>query len=127
MYRERRIWSNAKKAKYNNYIYDSNFEADYAAELDLLLKAGEIKKWERQVNIPLEVNGYLICNYKIDFIVYHNDDIIEYVEIKGIAFPVWKLKWKIFEALYGDKPNVKLTVIKQKSNWNMRKLKKVVK
>jgi hypothetical protein len=125
MYREKRIWSNAKSANYNGYTYQSKFEAGYAQSLDLLLTANEIKKWERQINLPLEVNGYKVCDYKIDFIVYHNDGLIEYVECKGIAFPVWRLKWKLFEALYGDKPDVKLTVIKQKNNWTMRKIKKV--
>lgn len=124
MYREKRIWSNAKKANYNGYIYDSKFEAHQAYELDMLMRAGEIKSWERQVNLPLKVNGYKVCDYKIDFIAYHNDDIIEYIEVKGIAFPVWRLKFKLFEALYSDKPNVKLTVIKQKNNWSMRKLRK---
>jgi hypothetical protein len=125
VYREKRIWSNAKSSNYNGYIYQSKFEAGYARDLDLLQKAGEIQRWEKQVNIPLIVNGYEVCKYKIDFIVYHNDGIKEYIECKGIAFPVWRLKWKLFEAIFGDLVNVKLTVIKQKNNWNMRRIKKV--
>ena len=72
-----------------------------------------------------EVNGYLVCKYRIDFVVIHNDGLIEYVELKGYPFPLGMLKFKLFEAIYSDKPNVKITMIKQKNNWNMRKLKKV--
>ena len=127
MYREKRIWSNAKRKTYNGYTYDSGFEANEAYKLDMLQKAGEILNWERQVNLSLEVNGYKVCDYKIDFIVTHNDGLIEYIECKGIAFPAWRIKFKLFEALYCEKPNVKITVVKQKNNWNMRKLKKVEK
>lgn len=110
-YYQKTYFKNAKKSEYKGSIYDSKFEANYAAELDLLLKAGEIIKWERQVKIPLIVNGYIICNYYIDFVVYRDGET-EYVECKGYPTEVWKLKWKIFEALY-DKPENKLTVIMQ--------------
>ena len=101
----------SNKCIYNKNIYHSRFEAKYAQELDLRLKAKDIAGWERQIKIPLEVNGYLICNYYIDFVIYHNDEIIEYVECKGFSTDLWKIKWKLFEALYGDKEGIKLTVI----------------
>lgn len=125
MYIQKRRWTTAKKQEYNGSRYDSGFEARYAADLDLMLRAGKIVSWERQVKIPLDVNGYHICNYYIDFKVYHKDKTIEYVETKGYATDVWKMKWKIFEALYANKPNVRLTVVKQANNFNLRKLKKV--
>lgn len=125
MYLQKTKWSTAKKQTYNNQKYDSGFEAGYAAELDLRVKAKDIKSWERQVKIPLDVNGYHIANYYIDFIIHHLDGITEYVETKGYATDVWRMKWKIFEALYGDKPDVVLTVVKQANNFNLRKLKKV--
>lgn len=113
----------AKKQEYDGFHYDSKFEASYAVELDLRVRAGDIKSYEKQVNIPLIVNGYIVCWYRIDFIVYHNDGTTEYVETKGYAMPVWKLKWKIFEAMYSDLPGVTLTVVKQ-GKFNMRKIKK---
>lgn len=125
MYFQKTKWSTAKKQIYNNQKYDSGFEAGYAAELDLRQKAKQIKSWERQVKIPLDVNGYHIANYFIDFVVYHLDGITEYVEIKGYATETWRLKWKIFEALYCDKPDVVLTVVKQTNNFTLRKPKKV--
>lgn len=96
---------------------DSKFEAGKAQELELLKRAGEIKDFQEQVKIPLEVNGYHICNYYIDFVVEHNDGITEYLEMKGLAMPVWKMKWRLFEALYSDKPDVKLTVEYQGKSW----------
>ncbi len=100
VYYQKNKWATAKKQVYDGNRYDSGFEAGYAAELDLRLKAKDIKSWERQVKIPLEVNGYHICNYFIDFVVYHNDGTTEYVETKGLASYSRKLKWMIFEANY---------------------------
>lgn len=124
IYIEKRRGSTARKQEYNGSTYDSGFEAGYAQELDLRVAGKDIKSWEAQKTLELIVNNYIVCTYRIDFIVYHNDGTIEYVETKGWASPTWRLKWKLFEALYGDKPGVNLTVIKQSSNWYLRKLKK---
>jgi hypothetical protein len=97
---------------YGGEIYHSIKEAGYAAELDLRVKAHDIRSWERQIRIPLDVRGYHICNYIIDFVVTHNDGIKEYVEVKGFETDIWRLKWKLFCALYGKKKNVILTVQK---------------
>ncbi len=106
-------WTTAKKQEYNGFLYDSKFEARYAADLDLLVKAGKIKSYERQVNLDLVVNGFIVCQYRIDFIIHHNDRTLEYVETKGYPTPVWKLKWKLFEALFSKNKNVKLTIVQQ--------------
>jgi hypothetical protein len=111
MYQIKKSWTTAKKTNYNGYIYDSKFEAGYAQELALRKKAGDIIDYEKQVTLPLIVNGYQVCTYRIDFIVYH-DGLTEYVEVKGWASPIWRLKWKLFEALY-SKPGYKLTIIQQ--------------
>ncbi|MCK9370385.1 DUF1064 domain-containing protein [Candidatus Dojkabacteria bacterium] len=123
MYYQKKKWTTAQKATYKDNLYDSKFEASYAADLDLLVRAKKVKSWERQVKIPLEINGFHICNYYIDFIVYHTDGTIEYTEAKGWPSPIWKLKWKMFEALYSEKPDVKLTVVQQ-GNFKMPHAKK---
>lgn len=104
----------------NNYFkvkkqngFDSKFEAGYAQELMLRKKAKDIKDYKCQVPIELIVNGYKICTYIIDFVIEHNDGTKEYLETKGYSMPVWRLKWKLFEALYSEKPNTKLTVVMQ--------------
>ena len=115
VYRTKNYYTNAKKQD----GYDSKFEAGYAQELELRKKAGDIKDWISQEVLDLNVNGYRVCTYKIDFIIFHNDGTEEYVETKGYPTPVWRLKWKLFEALY-TKPGNKLTVIYQGKNPKFR-------
>jgi hypothetical protein len=93
--------------------YDSIFERSIAQELELRVRAGELKSFDEQVNIPLIVDGYKVCNYKIDFVAYRTDGVTEYIEAKGYPTQVWCLKWKLFEALYGNKKNTELIVIWQ--------------
>jgi hypothetical protein len=123
MYHQQNKWTTAKKREFKGQLYDSGFEASYAQELDLRKSAKEIKDWDRQVTLDLRFNDYLVCTYRIDFIVYHHDGTTEYVECKGWASPIWRLKWKLFEALYSNQPNVKLTVIRQQSNYMLGKYK----
>ena len=59
---------NNKNTIYNRIAYDSEKEAQYAEKLDWMVWGKEIKSWDRQIKIPLIVNGKLICNYYIDFI-----------------------------------------------------------
>ena len=112
MYRASYKYYNVKK--FNGR--DSKFENGKAQELELRKKAKDIKDFQEQVKIPLVVNGYHICNYFIDFVIEHNDGTLEYCETKGYATDVWKLKWKIFEALY-DKPGNILTIEFQGKSW----------
>ena len=99
-----------KKQEYGGHFYMSKLEADVAWQLDMRIKAKEIKSYERQVRIPLTVKGKHICDYIIDFVVQYPDGTTEYLEAKGFETDVWKLKWKLFEAIYEDKKNVRLTV-----------------
>lgn len=109
----------ATRSEYDGIIYHSKFEAAYAKELDIRKKVGEILEWDRQVKIPLEVNGQHICDYYVDFRILYPDGHTEFVECKGFATPVFRIKWKLFEALYGNNPKVDLTIIKQ-SQWKHR-------
>lgn len=111
---------NTKKVNYNNKAYDSKFEADYGATLELRKRSGEIEGFDTHIRIPLIVNEYTVCDYYIDFIIYHKDGTEEYVETKGWATPVFKLKWKIFCALYEDDPQKKITLIMQGKNYKPR-------
>lgn len=86
---------NASKSNYNGYNYDSKLEAAYAQELDMMLKLGEIESWERQVKLPLKINGKTWRNYKIDFKINHHKGAPDYVEVKGFPTPEWKMKWDV--------------------------------
>lgn len=113
MIRSRRNKYNAKPKTYNGITYHSTLEAKYAQDLDWRLKAKDIKSWKRQVKISLDVNGKHICNYYIDFVITHNDDSIQYIEVKGFETQVWKLKWKLFQALMNQRePEAILTIVK---------------
>ena len=92
----------AVKQTYNGYSYDSKLEAAYAQQLDWMIKAKEVERWDRQVKISIDINGIHICNYFIDFVVYFPDGRIEYHEVKGFETEVWKMKWKLSKAMYSE-------------------------
>lgn len=107
----------SKSTEYNGIVYHSKLEAAYAQELDLRIKAKDIKSWERQTKLDLRVNDIHITNYYIDFVIHHNDDSREFVEIKGFVTSTWRLKWSLFEAVFDKEfkkhPDDCMTVIKQ--------------
>ena len=96
----------AVSSVYNGYYYQSKKEAAYAQELDLRKKAGDIKDWERQVKISLDIKArgeqklYHICNYYVDFLIHHNNKSKELIEVKGFETDVWRLKRKLLEAVW---------------------------
>lgn len=92
----------AVKQTYDGYSYDSKMEANYAYQLDMRKKAGEIESWQRQHKISLDINGVHIANYFVDFVVYFKDGRKEFHEVKGVETDLWKMKWKITKALYPD-------------------------
>lgn len=92
----------AVKQCYNGYNYDSKLEANYAAQLDWMIKAKEVEKWERQHKISIDINGVHICNYFMDFKVWFTDGRVEYHEVKGFFTEIWKMKWKLSKAIYPD-------------------------
>jgi hypothetical protein len=81
----------------------SKGEAGYARDLELRKRAGEIKEIIPQFKLSLDVNGYHICNYYVDFKLVMADDTEEIHEWKGFATQLWLFKWKLTEALYGYK------------------------
>lgn len=84
---------------YNGVRYDSKLEANRARGLDLLVKAKEIKKWERQITLPLYFGDYKIHSYRIDFVLWENDGSYTLEEVKGLELPLWRGKWKLLEAI----------------------------
>lgn len=89
----------AKSTTYNGQRFDSKGEAAYCEQLDWRIKAGEIKGYERQVKIPLKVNGVLIFNYIADFVVTGKHGEKEIHEYKGLRLPLFDAKWKLLQAL----------------------------
>lgn len=88
--------------------YQSGKEAQYGAVLALMLKNGEIQKLDRQVHIPLVINGVKVGEYWADFVVINKDGSEETIEVKGYWKAEARFKWKVFRALYPDR---KVTII----------------
>lgn len=90
-------------------------------ELEQKVKDKLIEAFDTHVRMPLSVNGYIVCDYYIDFVVYHLDGTVEYIECKGYPTDVWKLKWKLFLALYEDKVGIKITLVMQGKGYRPQK------
>jgi predicted nuclease of restriction endonuclease-like RecB superfamily len=61
-----------------------------------------VSSWKGQVSVNLVVNGVKICRMVPDFLVEHRNGKYEYVEIKGFSTAVYKLKAKLFTALFPE-------------------------
>ena len=106
------------RTEYNGFYYDSKFEADEAMALDWRIKADEITRWERQIRLDLRINNIHIADYNIDFIAHCCDGSREFIEVKGLELPLWRIKWRILEATFDDfkqHPDDRLILIKQSS------------
>jgi hypothetical protein len=97
----------AKRTEYNGVLYASKAEANRAAELDLLLKAGNILDWIPQPMVRLGVPENV---YRPDFLVIaqrggvlgHGGDAW-YEDVKGAETAKFKRDKKLWKA-YGRLP-----------------------
>lgn len=101
----------AKKTVVDGIKFDSKIEANYYRQLKLWLRAGQIIKFDRQVEYVLQ-DGYRLegrrkqraIKYKADFVVYYKDGKFDVIDIKGsrqTITPAFRLKKKLFEKKYG--------------------------
>jgi hypothetical protein len=67
----------------DGFKFQSKKEGEYYGKLKLRKRAGDIKDFKRQVSFSLVVNGVLICKYRADFVIYHNDDRREVIDVKS--------------------------------------------
>ena len=95
----------AQKTTFMGIKFDSKWESERYAELNLLLRAGEIENLETQVRFDLIVNDSKICTYVADFTYYEKNKEGEKVFIvedaKGLETAVFKLKKKLMLAIKG--------------------------
>lgn len=96
-----------KRSKYGNrkteadgILFDSKKEADRYRELKLLEAARKIRELTLQPVYSLTVNGVVVGKYKADF-AYMRAGGVVVEDVKGFKTPVYRLKKRIFEALYG--------------------------
>lgn len=84
-------------------LYQSTKEAKYAQDLEYLKMAGEIKSYEPQYKLRLDVNGVHVCNIFVDFLVISKSGEEQLHEVKGKWLYASKIKWKLLQAIYGKK------------------------
>jgi len=111
---------NARKVIIGEKKFDSKSEGDYYVDLELQVKAGLIKSIETQVREEFWAYGKHICNYYVDFLVYHNDGTREFIEHKGMATPLWRVKWKLLLAKYDNE--ISKGEVKCSINWYRKKV-----
>lgn len=92
-----------KPTEVDGIKFASKREAVRYSQLKLLERAGEISELARQPRFPLTVEGRLICTYVADF--FYKDartqqGVIE--DAKGVQTPAFKIKAKLFRAIYGQ-------------------------
>jgi len=93
----------AVRTEVDGIVFDSKKEAARYQELKLLEFTGEIKQLELQPAFELLVKtGRAVGKYKADFRyldVHRNKWVVE--DVKGMRTPVYRLKKKIVEEVYG--------------------------
>ena len=98
---EARSKYHAVKAEVDGYIFASKREARRYGELKLLYNAGEIFELTLQPKFEITINKVHICNYFADFRYETKYGAMITEDVKGVKTPVYKLKKKLVEALYG--------------------------
>lgn len=117
---------NAKKTEFNGKKYDSKFEASVAQDLDLRLKAGDIKAVEPQFKVEIwcyRENGLQAfkISHKVDFRITNNDDSYTLLEAKGLETTDYRWRRKFLENIFlPDNPDYTYEVVYQRNNKGWR-------
>lgn len=87
-----------------NHWHQSILEADECSCLFLQQKAKAIKSYEIQKRFDFVVNEKKITTHLVDFYVTENNGKVYVIETKGMETELWRIKKKLFEALYPEIP-----------------------
>jgi hypothetical protein len=99
---------NSQKITIDGIAFDSKDEAHYYESLKLRQARGEIKCFELQPTFTLiegfkkQNKTYRAITYTPDFKIYHNDNSIEYIDVKGMTTQQGELRIKLFHWKYRD-------------------------
>lgn len=106
LYRKNKYYN--KRCKCNQgHNHDSRGEAAYCNELDLMVRVGQIMKYETQKTFSLHgKDGKKISSHRVDFLLHDFDGKLTVHEFKGFATEVWKLKKALFEHEYPEIPYI---------------------
>lgn len=100
-YRNRRITIDGQR-------FDSVREGKRWKQLVVLERAGVINSLKRQVRFPLMVADKLVCTYIADFTYVDQDGHKVVEDSKGFATREFRIKSKLFAALY---PGLQITTV----------------
>jgi similar to phage protein len=106
----------------NGKIYDSKFEAQVAAELEIEKNLGQIKDYDTQYRIEgwvYDENGNPAFPYrhKVDFRIHNLDGSFTLREAKGVETDDYKWRRKILEKVWlPAHPEYTYEVVYQKSS-----------
>jgi len=90
----------AKKTVVDGITFDSQAEATRYGVLKVIQSAGLITDLRLQVPYQITVNGKKVCRYVADFVYIENGkEVVE--DVKGMKTPVYNLKKKLMEAVFG--------------------------
>jgi hypothetical protein len=96
----RRSKYGAKKTVVDGIKFDSMAEATRYGVLKIVQASGLISDLRLQVPYQITLNGKKICRYVADF-VYIEDGKQVVEDVKGMKTPVYNLKKKLMEAVFG--------------------------
>ena len=91
-----------RKVTVDGVTFDSHGELMRWSELQLLQKAGQIEGLQRQITVPLVVNGVKVCALRPDFAFFQDGKRV-YEDFKGFQTRDWQIKWKLAKAIF---PNI---------------------
>lgn len=94
-------------------LFDSTAEANRYTHLKALENAGHITGLQTQQRMALVVKDSFICDYILDFFYTIEKKLIG-EDVKGFATDTYKIKSKLFKALY---PKIQFIEVPVKSVW----------
>ncbi|MCQ6288862.1 DUF1064 domain-containing protein [Bacillus cereus] len=106
---------NNKKVHLDDYVFDSQAEANYYEGLKIRSARGEIQGFERQPVFNLQPafkkqdKNFQAITYIADFLVYLPNGEVEVIDIKGMITETFNVKRKLFEYKY---PHLQLILLK---------------
>ena len=88
------------------HIHDSRGEAKYCTELLYQVKSKDIQSFQIQRKYPLIIDRKSYGYMRVDFEVITKEGKKEIREYKGMSTAAWRIKVKLFRAIYPDIPYI---------------------
>jgi hypothetical protein len=91
-----------RRTEYAGRVYDSKLEAQYAADLDLMKRAGDLRGVIPQVSLPVPGTRARLV---VDFLLVLQDGRVKFQDVKAAGGATitraWQLKRQIVESAFG--------------------------